>query len=269
MGPRVSRCLPKRHHAGTINRGILIFLIFSLIIPTFSPVGHYLSYYLIHFRTIFLYLQGLNLLELAAHLEEKATKLRHEGLGRIKIDLAGTDTSSLLEILGGHFGHVNLDTSVSTTSTEKSEKKTTTEEKTSDVQEKIPATPSNVDGLTTAELVFPLKSIPTVVAGLSEAYIPLCGPETLSQYHCQFPSCSLEFSQKAASCSHICRDHLNVALACLCCSFENNPKMPWYSASTWEHHSLKHLKENLPIHSNDPAFSQQFACVSGDEVTPF
>ena len=32
-----------------------------------------------------------------------------------------TDTS-LLDILEGHFGHVNLDTSVSTTSTEKSQK---------------------------------------------------------------------------------------------------------------------------------------------------
>ena len=29
----------------------------------------------------FLHLQGLNLLELAAHLEEKAAQLRHEGLG--------------------------------------------------------------------------------------------------------------------------------------------------------------------------------------------
>ena len=46
--------------------------------------------------------QGMNLLELAAHLEEKAAQLRHEGLGRIKIALAGMDTYSLLEILEGH-----------------------------------------------------------------------------------------------------------------------------------------------------------------------
>ena len=131
----------------------------------------------------------MNLLELAAHLEVKATQLRCKGLGRIKIALAGTDTSCLLEILQGHFGHMNLDTSVSTTSTEKSEKKITTEEKTSHVPEKIPATP-DVSGLATAELVFPLKPIPTVLTGLPEAYLPLCGPETLSQYHCQFPSCS-------------------------------------------------------------------------------
>ena len=44
--------------------------------------------------------------------------------------------------------------------------------------------------------------------------------------------------------------------------------MQWYSASTWEHHTLKHLKENLPIHPNDPEFSQQFACVPGNEATP-
>ena len=44
--------------------------------------------------------------------------------------------------------------------------------------------------------------------------------------------------------------------------------MQWYSAPTWEHNTLKHLKENLPIHPNDPTFSQQCAHVSGDEVTP-
>ena len=38
--------------------------------------------------------------------------------------------------------------------------------------------------------------------------------------------------------------------------------MHWYSASTWEHHTLKHVKENLPIYPDDLAFSQQFAYVS-------
>ena len=27
-------------------------------------------------------------------------------------------------------------------------------------------------------------------------------------------------------------------------------------------------KENLPIYPDDPAFSQKFPCVSGDEATP-
>ena len=72
---------------------------------------------------LFVYSQSLNLLELAAHLEEKAAQLRCEGLGRIKRALAGMDTS-LLEILEGHFGHINLDTSRSTTSTEKSQEGT-------------------------------------------------------------------------------------------------------------------------------------------------
>ena len=44
--------------------------------------------------------------------------------------------------------------------------------------------------------------------------------------------------------------------------------MCWYSASAWEHHSLKHLKDNLPIHPNDPAFSQQFIGASSDDVVP-
>ena len=85
---------------------------------------------------LFLHFQGLNLLELAAHLEEKAAQLRHEGLGRIKKALAGIDTSSLLEILEGHFGHMDLDTSKSTNSTEKSEWKMTKEDTWSMFQKK-------------------------------------------------------------------------------------------------------------------------------------
>ena len=44
--------------------------------------------------------------------------------------------------------------------------------------------------------------------------------------------------------------------------------MRWYSASAWEHHTSTHSKENFPIHPDDPAFLQQFACVPGDEATP-
>ena len=89
-----------------------------MLVPTYSITLFILKLFL------FLYLQGLNLWELAAHLEEKVAQLRHEGLGSIKIALAGRDTSSLLnkEILEGHFGHVDLDTSGSTIPTEKSEK---------------------------------------------------------------------------------------------------------------------------------------------------
>ena len=77
----------------------------------------------------------------------------------------------------------------------------------------------------------------------------------------------LEFTQKAVACNHVHHDHLNIAPAFLYCSFENNLKMQWYSASTWKHHSLKHLKENLPIYPDDPTFSQQFLTPS-DDVTP-
>ena len=81
----------------------------------------YLYYHFDHFTSIsFLYFQGLNLLELAAHLEEKAAQFRCKGLGQIKIALAGTDTSSLLEILQGHFGC--LDSSESAESANESEK---------------------------------------------------------------------------------------------------------------------------------------------------
>ena len=41
-----------------------------------------------------------------------------------------------------------------------------------------------------------------------------------------------------------------------------------FSTSTLEHHSLKHLKDNLPIHPDDPKFSQQFACAPKDDAIP-
>ena len=103
----------------------------------------------------------MNLLELATHLEEKAAQLRCEGLGHIKIALARTDTSSLLEILQGYFCHVDP-----SESTEESDKGSTMEEKTPEVIVKTSTTLPDVGGLATTHLVFPLKSIPTVVAGL-------------------------------------------------------------------------------------------------------
>ena len=105
-----------------------------------------------------------------------------------------------------------------------------------------------------------------MIAGLPESLIPLQGLENLSQYRCQYPSCNHEFSQKAVACNHVHCDHLNVTLACLYCSFNNTPKMHWYSASTWEHHTHKHAQDNLPLHPNDPAFFQQFADV---DAIPF
>ena len=128
----------------------------------------------------FLYLQGLTLLEQTAHLEGKAAQLRHEGLGKVKIALAGTDTSSLLEILEECFGHMNLDTSRPIVSTEQAEKETTVKEEAFYLPKKIPATLSDSGSLATAELVFPLKSIPTVITGLPEPFLLILGPETLS-----------------------------------------------------------------------------------------
>ena len=70
------------------------------------------------------------------------------------------------------------------------------EEKTPKIVEKISAKPTEAGCLATAELVFPLRSFPLVVAGIPKMYLPLCGPKTLSQYHCQVPSHTLEFAKK-------------------------------------------------------------------------
>ena len=112
-------------------------------------------------------------MELAAHLEGKAAKLRHEGLGKVKIALAGTNTSFLLDILEGCFGHKDLYTSQSTISTEETEIGATIEDVTSNIPEKTPPTIPASGGLATAELVFPLKSVPTITAGIPEPFLPV------------------------------------------------------------------------------------------------
>ena len=119
----------------------------------------------------------------------------------------------------------------------------------------VPSSPITESSLATAELVFQMKSIPLVIAGIPEVFLPLCGPETLSHYRCQFPDCTQTFSQKASACNHIRHDHLNVALAGIYCSGQENPKMCWYSASSWESHVRKHIQEDLPIFHDDLVFA--------------
>ena len=189
------------------------------------------------------------------HLKQKAAQLKHEGLGQIKMALVGTDTSSLLEILQVHFG------CVASSESDMEEDDLVEEEKTSEAVEEAVAEPKEVGNLATAKLVFPF-------AGISKMYLPLCGPKTLYHYHCQVLSCTLDFAQKLAACNHVHHDHLNVPLACLYCSFENNPKIHWYSTSAWEHHARKHLKDNLPIFPDNPTFPQQMMPPSSGDAVP-
>ena len=193
------------------------------------------------------------LLELAAHLESKAAQLKWEGLGKIKVALTRTDTSSLTRSLEGCFCSVDPSLPSPSASTE------ITEPPEEHPLEEAPgsesSSPITGSSISTAELVFPMKSIPSVITGIPEALLPLCGPETLSHYRCQFPDCTQVFSHKASVCNHIHCDHLNVAQACIYCSGNENPKMCWYSASVWESHVWKHTQENLPIFPNDLAFA--------------
>ena len=106
------------------------------------------------------------------------------------------------------------------------------------------------------ELVFPTQAIPLIIAGIPESLLPICGPEMQSRYRCQFMDCTQIFLQKAAACTHVHHDHLNVALACLYCSGRENPKMHWFSASAWEKHICKHSQDGLPLFPDDPAFTQ-------------
>ena len=159
-------------------------------IDTFYHLGHSIPSET-KFSTNYFF-QGVNLLELASHLERKAAHLCLEGLRKIKVALTGSDTSSLLEILEGAFGHTNLDTFDTTSSVsansptqEPTDTEKSTEEK---PPEKMPNVSSRESSLATAELVFPLKSISPVISGIPKLLLPLCGPETFSRYKCQHPS---------------------------------------------------------------------------------
>ena len=108
------------------------------------------------------------MIELATHLEEKAAKLKCEGLGKIKIALVGCNTSSLIDTLEGAFGSIDPET-ISLASIPKT------------ITEDIPSTPSPADsGPLEVELVFPTRAIPLVIAGIPESLLPICGPETVS-----------------------------------------------------------------------------------------
>ena len=86
------------------------------------------------------------MIELATHLEEKAAKLKCEGLGKIKIALVGCDTSSFLDTLEGAFGSIDPE-AISLASIPKTKEVVT---------EDIPSTPSPADsGPLEVELVFP------------------------------------------------------------------------------------------------------------------
>ena len=90
------------------------------------------------------------MIELATHLEEKAARLKQEGLGKNKIALVGCNTSSLLDMLERAFSSIDQET-VSIASIPKAKEM---------VREDIPSTPSPAEsGPVGAELVFPTQAI--------------------------------------------------------------------------------------------------------------
>ena len=130
------------------------------------------------------------MLELTAHLKQKAAELQCKGLGQIKIALAGTDMTSLLELLQTDFG------CLASSESDDEENVLEKEEKTSEVKEKAIAKPPEAGNLSIAELIFPFRSSPSVVAGIPEIYLPLCGPETLSHNTVKSPHVLLILPKK-------------------------------------------------------------------------
>ena len=221
-----------------ITRFIEIFFIFISQNPDCFLHPDYSILSEANFNTNDFYFRGLNLLELAAYLEQKAAHLLQEGFRKLKVALAGMDMQSLFQILEESFGHVDPDSISSISSDTPSQKPANIEKLTEEEPpEKVLMIPMGESSLATTELVFPLRSLSPIIASIPESLLPLHGPETLSHYRCQHQSCNEKFSQKAVACNHVCHDHLNVALACLYCSANNSHKMRWYSASPWECHT--------------------------------
>ena len=97
--------------------------------------------------------------------------------------LAGSDTSSLIEILEGAFGCIDSNTTSTISADDIPIQKPTTSPTTEEKPpEKMPTTSSGESSLATAELVFPLKFPSPVTAGIQESLLPLHGPETHSCY---------------------------------------------------------------------------------------
>ena len=136
-------------------------------------------------------------------------------MGKIKFALTGCNTASLIDTLEGAFGTTALG-NISLTSIPDTKGIVTKE---------VPSVPSPTDsGPLEVELVFPTQAIPLVVAGISDSLLPIHGPEMQSRYRCQFTDCPQIFLQKAAACTHIHHDHLNVALACLYLQQQGEPQ---------------------------------------------
>ena len=87
--------------------------------------------------------------------------------GISKKAFAGTNTSSLLEILQAHFGYVNPSESV------EEEDVSFEEEKASGTSEDVSVKSKEVGNLATTELVFPFQSIPLVTMDIPKNYLPL------------------------------------------------------------------------------------------------
>ena len=44
--------------------------------------------------------------------------------------------------------------------------------------------------------------------------------------------------------------------------------MHWYSATAWEHHTMKLLRDNFPIFPDDHAFTEKFIQQSSGDAAP-
>ena len=99
--------------------------------------------------------------------------MKSEGIGQIKIALAGTDTSFLCETCRHILGVF------ASSESDEEEDVLVEEKKTSEAVEEVVAGPKEMGSLAMAEM-----------------YLPLHGPKSLSHYHCHVPPCTLNFVQK-------------------------------------------------------------------------
>ena len=125
----------------------------------------------------YLYILGLNSDRISKSLRRESCQTEMQRSRKIKIALAGCNTSSLIDTLEGDFGIIDLE-NISLASIPETK---------GIITEDMPSTPSPTDsGPLEVELVFPTQATPLAIAGIPESLLPIHGPEMQSCYRCQF-----------------------------------------------------------------------------------
>ena len=168
-------------------------------------------------------------MEISAMLEEKAAKLRREGLGQMKLALMGTKTENLLHELEMHFGDLD----------EGSEEDMEAEERLEAENEPDSVKPGEAYQIESCKVCFPSEK-DKVATDVPEELIPKHIAEgNVSSYPCLWNGCDAKPQQKRAAWIHLRKYHLGSAFCCPYHMKEGSALGRWFDFIKWEAHMKK------------------------------